>query len=78
MVSGSDGPVPRFRQCLSLLWRKRDDRLVSLNLCIAFAVLFESEARAKVADFGLAKILVIGTSTTRSLVGLSMAKLFSF
>jgi hypothetical protein len=37
------------------------------------SVLFDSDERAKVADFGLAKILDRDTSTTRSLVGVSAA-----
>jgi hypothetical protein len=37
------------------------------------SVLFDSDGRAKVADFGLAKILDRDTSTTRSLVGVSTA-----
>ena len=40
---------------------------------MAFAVLFDSDGRAKVADFGLAKILDRDTSTTRSFVGVSAA-----
>jgi hypothetical protein len=37
------------------------------------SVLFDSDGYAKVADFGLAKILDRDTSTTRSLVGVSPA-----
>jgi hypothetical protein len=37
------------------------------------SVLFDSDGRAKVADFGLAKILDRDTSTTRSFVGVSAA-----
>ena len=44
-----------------------------LNQCMAYAVLFDSDGRAKVADFGLIKILDRDTSTTRSLVGLRAA-----
>jgi hypothetical protein len=44
-----------------------------LNRCLEYAVLFDSDGRAKVADFGLAKILDRDTSTTRSLVGVSAA-----
>ena len=70
---GQTDPNPRSRQRPSQLRRKRDVGLICLNLRLAYVVLFDSDGRAKVADFGLAKILDRDTSTTRSLVGVSAA-----
>ena len=70
---GQTSPNLRLRYHRYLLRCNGNDELISFDLRLAYAVLFDSDGRAKVADFGLAKILDRDTSTTRSLVGVSAA-----
>jgi hypothetical protein len=71
MVSRSDRSEFKITSTSITAWVKTERWADSLNRHLAYAVLFDSGGRAKVADFGLAKILDRDTSTTRSLVGVS-------
>jgi hypothetical protein len=73
MVSGSDRSEPKITSTSITAYVKTGRRVDFPQSAFGVSVLFDSDGRAKVADFGLAKILDRDTSTTRSLVGVSAA-----